>query len=82
MTAANITAQRPPSPSGQGLRLWQSGLHWKILSVAIFALIWEFAARSEFSFAFPTFTATMAALRSISPTDPRGPPICARWSPW
>lgn len=75
MTSANITAQRRPLPSGPGLR-------WNILSVAIFALIWEFAARSEFNFAFPTFTATMAALRSISPTDPRGPPICARWSPW
>lgn len=65
MTSANITAQRPPLPSGPGPRLWQSGLHWKVLSVAIFALIWEFAARSGFNFAFPTFTATMAALWSM-----------------
>ena len=65
MTSANITAQRRPLPSGPGLRLWQSGLRWNILSVAIFALIWEFAARSGFNFAFPTFTATMAALWSM-----------------
>ena len=65
MTSANITAQRRPLPSGPGLRLWQSGLRWNILSVAIVALIWEFAARSGFNFAFPTFTATMAALWSM-----------------
>ena len=72
MTSANITAQRRPLPSGPALRLWQSGLHWKILSVAKFALIWEFAARLGFNFAFPTFTATMAALWSMIADGSRG----------
>jgi NitT/TauT family transport system permease protein len=43
----------PPRPD--------SGLRWKLLSVALFAAAWEVAARTGFSFAFPTFSATVAA---------------------
>ncbi|ADO42979.1 ABC transporter, permease component [Ketogulonicigenium vulgare Y25] len=46
-------------------RIWNASLSWKLLSVAIFALIWEMAARSGFNFAFPTFTATMAAMAQM-----------------
>ena len=82
MTSANITAQRRPLPSGQGLRLWQSGLHWKILSVAIFTLIREFTARSGFNFAFPTFFATMAALWSMISDGSRGATYLRTMEPW
>jgi NitT/TauT family transport system permease protein len=61
MTAANIALSGDKMRPGLGLRMWQAGLHWKILSVAVFALAWEWAARTGFNFAFPTFTATMAA---------------------
>lgn len=47
--------------AGPLARLGQASLFWKALSVAIFALVWEFAARTGFNFAFPSFTATMAA---------------------
>ena len=42
-------------------RLGEMTLFWKILSVVIFAAIWEIAGRSGFNFSFPTFSATAAA---------------------
>ena len=61
MTISDVSlpaGEKRPSPLA---RLGQASLFWKLLSVAIFALVWELAARSGFSFAFPSFTATMAA---------------------
>lgn len=42
-------------------RLSEMTLFWKILSVVIFALIWEIAGRTGFNFSFPTFLETVAA---------------------
>lgn len=41
--------------------LAQLTLIWKILSLALIALAWEIAGRTGFNFAFPTFSATVAA---------------------
>ncbi|MBU2957864.1 ABC transporter permease [Paracoccus sp. 1_MG-2023] len=65
MTTANPSIPTYGLQSGLGLRLWHAGLHWKILSIAVFALIWQMTAMSGFNFAFPTFTATMSALWSM-----------------
>ncbi len=42
-------------------RLGEVTLFWKILSVVIFAALWEYAGRTGFNFSFPTFSATVAA---------------------
>lgn len=38
---------------------------WRLLSVALVALAWEIAGRVPISFAFPTFSSTMAALARL-----------------
>lgn len=42
---------------------WFLGLPvvWRVLSLALVALAWELAGRSQFNWAFPSFTATLAA---------------------
>ena len=42
-----------------------TGWLWRLLSVGIVALAWEIAGRVPISFAFPTFSATMAALAGL-----------------
>jgi NitT/TauT family transport system permease protein len=42
-----------------------TGWPWRLLSVGIVALAWEVAGRVPISFAFPTFSATMAALAGL-----------------
>jgi ABC-type nitrate/sulfonate/bicarbonate transport system permease component len=42
-----------------------TGWLWRLLSVGIVALAWEIAGRMPISFAFPTFSATMAALAGL-----------------
>ncbi|AZN70243.1 ABC transporter permease [Georhizobium profundi] len=42
-------------------RIGEVTLFWKILSVVIFAALWEYAGRTGFNFSFPTFTATVSA---------------------
>ena len=61
MTISDVSHPAGEKPSGPLARLGQVSLFWKVLSVTIFALAWELAARSGFSFSFPSFTATMAA---------------------
>lgn len=60
MTSAALIL--PDARPGPLARLARAGLFWKLLSVALFALAWELAARSGFNFAFPRLTATLAAL--------------------
>lgn len=62
MTTADLAPATLVEAPGPLRRFWRAGLTWKLLSVAIFALIWEIAARTGFNFAFPRFTTTMAAL--------------------
>ena len=57
---AALLRDRGDAP-GFASRLAQIPMVWKLLSVALFALAWELAGRSGFSFSFPTFTATVAA---------------------
>jgi NitT/TauT family transport system permease protein len=61
MSTADATLTARPDQPGLLARLGQASLFWKLLSVALFALAWELTARSGFNFAFPTFTATVAA---------------------
>jgi ABC-type nitrate/sulfonate/bicarbonate transport system permease component len=42
-----------------------TGWLWRLLSVGIVALAWEIAGRVPISFAFPTFSATMAAFAGL-----------------
>jgi len=42
-------------------RIGEVTLFWKILSVVIFAALWEYAGRTGFNFSFPTFSATVSA---------------------
>ena len=42
-----------------------TGWIWRLLSVGIVALAWEIAGRVPISFAFPTFSATMAAFAGL-----------------
>jgi NitT/TauT family transport system permease protein len=51
----------PREAPGLLSRLGEFTLLWKLLSVALFALLWEIAGRSGFNFSFPSFTATAAA---------------------
>ena len=43
-------------------RLGGTPLLWRLASLALFFAIWEFAARTDFNFAFPSFLETMTAL--------------------
>lgn len=62
MTSMDIS--RVPNTADPGLftRFMRTGLLWKIASVALFASIWQLAAMTGFNFAFPSFTAMIAAL--------------------
>jgi ABC-type nitrate/sulfonate/bicarbonate transport system permease component len=53
-----VVAGRPTEAGWPAVPGWL----WRLLSVAVVALAWEFAGRVPISFAFPTFSATMAAL--------------------
>lgn len=55
-----IGSSRADAP-GLMTRLSEMTLMWKILSIALFAGLWELAGRSGFNFSFPTFSATAAA---------------------
>ncbi|MDP0926668.1 ABC transporter permease [Paracoccus onubensis] len=62
MTSMDIHRMRNTADPGLFTRALRSGLPWKIASVALFALIWQLTAMSGFNFAFPSFTAMIAAL--------------------
>jgi NitT/TauT family transport system permease protein len=50
----------PPIPRAEKTREWQDRpILLRLLSVALFAGIWEIAGRIPVSFAFPTFSDTM-----------------------
>ncbi len=53
-----VAAGRPDAAGWPAVPGWV----WRVLSVAVVALAWELAGRVPISFAFPTFSATMAAL--------------------
>lgn len=68
MSSANPTAEKlageaDPRHAAPGLlsRLRDTPVFWRILSLALFCLLWEFGARASGNFAFPTFSATLAA---------------------
>jgi NitT/TauT family transport system permease protein len=65
MSSANTADQRLGRPRieepGLLTRISEMTLFWKLLSLALLFSVWEFAARTGFNFAFPTFTATAAA---------------------
>lgn len=42
-------------------RLGEITLFWKVLSVVVFATVWEIAGRTGFNFSFPTFLETVGA---------------------
>src|SRR5262245_32505428 len=52
-----------PSAEGHGIasRLADHPVLWRLVSVILFALIWEIAGRIPVSYAFPTFSATAVA---------------------
>lgn len=54
------SAPRSDAPS-LATRISEMTLFWKILSVVLFAGVWEIAGRSGFNFSFPTFIDTAAA---------------------
>jgi ABC-type nitrate/sulfonate/bicarbonate transport system permease component len=50
-------------PTGRAFeRIGGMPLFWRLLSLALFCAVWEFAARTDFNWAFPSFLDTMAAL--------------------
>jgi NitT/TauT family transport system permease protein len=50
-----------PSWRGEAARWWDRPILLRLLSIALFAGIWEVAGRIPVSFAFPTFSATLVA---------------------
>src|SRR5690606_8609796 len=46
---------------GEAVRWWERPILVRILSIVFFACVWEVAGRIPVSFAFPTFSATIAA---------------------
>lgn len=46
-------------------RIGGTPLVWRLLSLAIFCAVWEYAARTGFNWAFPSFFETMAALLAM-----------------
>jgi NitT/TauT family transport system permease protein len=59
--AAHGRQRRAKDEPGLLTRILEMSLMWKLLSLALLFGAWEFAARSGFNFAFPTFSATMVA---------------------
>ena len=52
-----------PGPTSRAFAmLGGTPMIWRLLSLAIFCAAWEFAGRTNFNWAFPTFTETMVAL--------------------
>jgi NitT/TauT family transport system permease protein len=46
-------------------RWWDSGLHWRLLSVLLLLGLWEFGGWTNFNFAFPAFSETAIAFADI-----------------
>lgn len=55
--AAGLASRR----RGEAVRWWERPILVRILSIVFFACVWEVAGRIPVSFAFPTFSATIAA---------------------
>lgn len=62
-TAEKLTGGATPGHAAPGLmsRLREMSAFWRIVSLAIFCLAWEFGSRLSGNFAFPTFSATFVA---------------------
>ncbi len=61
MTATDATAVQGPFGAAAG-RVVAMPVVWRVASLALLFLAWEIAGRSNFSWAFPSFLETMAAL--------------------
>ena len=61
MVFTTATSAMRESRPGLGEMLARIPLVWKLLSLAGFCLLWEYGGRSNFNWAFPTFSATAAA---------------------
>ena len=62
-------------PTGPGAvsRAARNMTMWRIASVALFCGVWELAGRLQFNFAFPTFSATLAAFFEMVADGSMGP---------
>jgi NitT/TauT family transport system permease protein len=66
MSTANTTFEKVgfgkgSEPPGLLRRAGSASWTWRIVSLVIFFLAWEIAGRSNFNFAFPSFSATLGA---------------------
>jgi NitT/TauT family transport system permease protein len=70
MSTANTTFEKVgfgkgSRPPGLLRRAGSASWTWRIVSLVAFFLAWEIAGRSNFNFAFPSFTATIGAFFSM-----------------
>ncbi|HUE45767.1 MAG TPA: ABC transporter permease subunit [Aestuariivirgaceae bacterium] len=74
-TSAGVTVGFGDEPTGPGAvsRAARNMTLWRIASVALFCGVWELAGQLQFNYAFPTFSATVAAFFEMVADGSMGP---------
>lgn len=73
--SAGVTVGFGDEPTGPGAvsRAARNMTLWRIASVALFCGVWELAGQLQFNYAFPTFSATLAAFFEMVADGSMGP---------